>query len=309
MTQTVLILGGSGKIGVHAAKAFADAGWSVRNFDRKTDDMTVKAQGCDVIVNGLNPANYANWAQNIPAITKQVLAAAKASGATVIVPGNIYNFGNHPGELSEATPQNPHTRKGRIRVEMEAAYRASDVRTIVLRAGNFIDPLHNGDVMSLFVMRNVVAGKITHGGTPDARNAYAYVPDWAQAAVMLAEMRDTLGPFEDIPFPGHSFTWHDLKTHLEAATGRRFRLTAFPWWLITMLSPFVEQARELSEMRYLYEMDHRIGAEKFNRLLPEFKPTPLAQVIEAGLPDDFVLKSVTSTETSVDALDPQGSRH
>ena len=86
MTQTVLILGGSGKIGTHAAEAFWNAGWTVRQYDRSTDDMTTAAMGADVIVNGLNPANYANWAKNIPAITQQVIAAAKASGATVIIP-------------------------------------------------------------------------------------------------------------------------------------------------------------------------------------------------------------------------------
>ncbi|MEP2642354.1 MAG: epimerase, partial [Roseobacter sp.] len=45
------------------------------------------------------------------------------SGATVIIPGNIYNFGNRGGEFNEMTPQEPHTRKGRIRVDMEQAYR------------------------------------------------------------------------------------------------------------------------------------------------------------------------------------------
>jgi len=55
MTQTVLILGGSGKIGSHAATAFWNAGWTVRHYDRKTGDMTSAAMGADVIINGLNP--------------------------------------------------------------------------------------------------------------------------------------------------------------------------------------------------------------------------------------------------------------
>ncbi|MEP5151864.1 MAG: epimerase, partial [Planktotalea sp.] len=103
MTQTVLILGGSGKIGKHSSTAFEGAGWTVRQFDRKTGDMVKAAQGGDVIVNGLNPAKYHDWARTIPAITAQVIAAAKTSGATVIIPGNIYNFGNRGGEFNEMT--------------------------------------------------------------------------------------------------------------------------------------------------------------------------------------------------------------
>jgi len=287
MTKTVLILGGRGKIGTHSAAAFWNAGWTVRHFDRATDNMTTAAMGADVIINGLNPANYANWAVNIPAITAQVIAAAKASGATVIIPGNIYNFGNQPGVLSESTPQTPHTRKGKIRVEMEQAYRDAGVQTIILRAGNFIDPDRNGDVMSLLILREARKHKIAYSGSPDTMQAYAYVPDWARAAVKLAEMSDGLSRFEDIPFPGHGFSMTDLKAHLDRVVGHTFRLTPFPWWFMTAMSPFMEVAREMREMRYLYEMDHRISAEKFDRVLPDFKPTPLCDVMEAGLPVDI----------------------
>jgi len=117
MTQTVLILGGRGKIGTHAAAAFWNAGWTVRQFNRATDDMTTAAMGADVIINGLNPANYANWAENIPAITNQVIAAAKSSGATVIIPGNVYVFGKDtPAPWSERSPRGAQNVLGRIRI-------------------------------------------------------------------------------------------------------------------------------------------------------------------------------------------------
>jgi len=287
MTQTVLILGSSGKIGSHSADAFWNAGWRVRRFDRERDDMTEAAMGCDVIINGLNPANYHNWEETVPAITRDVIKAAQTSGATVVLPGNLYNFGHQPGVLTESTPHRPCTRKGQIRVGLENAYRASGVQTIILRAGNFICPDHNNDVMSSFILREVKAGKIAHGGDPTARQAYAYVPDWALAARMLCEKRDRLGQFEDIMLPGHHFTAQDLCQHLTTATGTPFKLTAFPWWIMTLAAPFWELARELREMRYLFEMDHWTTSNRFSDLLPEFRETPLTVVMEAGLPGDI----------------------
>jgi nucleoside-diphosphate-sugar epimerase len=284
MPQKVLILGGSGKIGSHAAEAFWNAGWTVRQFDRAKDDMTTAAMGCDVIVNGLNPTGYRNWAQAIPAITAQVIAAAKASGATVIIPGNICVYGDQPGVLDENTPHLATTRKGKIRIDMEAAYRASGVRTIVLRAGNFIDPNGNGDIMSLFVLREIAKGKITHGGDPTALQAYCYVPDWARAAVMLAEKRDDLDTFADIPFPGHAFSAQDQRDEIQKVVGKPMTLKAFPWWMMTALSPFWPLAYEMREMRYLFAMSHRIGGERFMALLPDFRPTDLRAVMLAGLP-------------------------
>ena len=249
--------------------------------------MVGAAKGVDVIVNGLNPPAYHNWANIIPDITRQVIAAAKANGATVILPGNIYNYGDQPGTLDENTRWKAHTRKGQIRIEMEKAYQTAAVQTIVLRAGNFIDPAGNGDIMSMLVTRELGKGKVTAAGDPDTLQAYAYVPDWARAAVLLAEMRENLALYEDIPFPGHAFTTTELRDHLARKLNRDLKINKFPWWMMTMLSPFWELARELREMRYLFAMSYQISGEKFARLVPEFRATDLATVMEAGLEPDI----------------------
>lgn len=286
MTRTVLILGASGKIGTHAAEAFWNAGWTVRRYTRGTD-MTAAAQGADVIVNGLNPPNYHDWATILPAITAQVIAAARASGATVILPGNVYNFAAIPGTWDETTPQDPPSRKGRLRAEAERAYEASGVQTIVLRAGSFIDPRHGGDTMDAFLLRDIRKGRIGLPHEPDTRHAFTYLPDWARAAVALAERRATLARFEDVPMPGPAFTLAEFKPVLEQALGRKLRFARFPWWLMTVLGPFWELARELGEMRYLWETSHALGGTKFERLLPGFVHTDLRTVMLAGLPADL----------------------
>lgn len=282
MTGKVLILGGSGKIGHHAGQAFKDAGWQVDYYHRGTD-MTNAAQGADVIVNGLNPPAYHDWANLIPQITAQVIAAARASGATVIIPGNVYNYGDRGGEWSDQTQQSPVSRKGLIRKEMEETYRAAGVPVIILRAGNFIDPLANGDVMSMVHLRGIQSGKLTIAGGPDVMQAYCFLPDWARAAVMLANRRADLAPFEDIPFPGHAFSGDQMKAEVERQLGRPVRFSRFPWWLMTALSPVWELAREMREMRYLWETPHWLARDKFDRLLPGFQDTPFDAVIRASL--------------------------
>ena len=69
MTGTVLILGASGHVGRHFGKAFLQAGWTVRTYDRARDDMIKQAAGADVIVNGLNPPNYENWEEECQSLT------------------------------------------------------------------------------------------------------------------------------------------------------------------------------------------------------------------------------------------------
>ena len=284
MTDTVLILGGTGKIGRHSTAAFETAGWQVRQFDRQKDDMARAAQGCAVIVNGLNPQNYHNWQETIPRITAQVIDAARHSGATVILPGNVYHFGDKPGTWSEHTPPEPVSRKGQIRLDMERAYAHSGVQTIVLRAGNFIDPERRGCIMSEIYLRDIAREKVTLPGPAETRQAMCYLPDWARAAVALAEQRYRLARFEDIPFPGHTLSAQDIKTELERITGRSLTFKRFPWWVFTLAGPFWELARELSEMRYIWQTDHALSGERFQALLPDFEATPLDEVLRAALP-------------------------
>lgn len=283
MIQTVLILGASGRIGRHAHDAFSAAGWRVRTYTRGTD-MTQAAMGCDVIVNGLNPPNYHNWAGLIPQITRQTIAAAKASGATVIIPGNVYHFGDTPGTWSEKTPPRPVARKGQIRLDMERAYKASGVQTIILRGGNFIDPARQGCVLTDVYLRT--PGTFTLPGPADIRQAFCYLPDWGHAAVQLAHMRGELGHFEDIPFPGYTLTAAELRAAVEAQLGRPLKTAHLPWWLFTLAGPVWELARELPEMRYLWNTDHRLDGTRFNALLPEFRATPLDAALNAYLSDE-----------------------
>ena len=281
MTQTVLILGASGLFGSHASAAFTAAGWTVRRYIRGTD-MARAAMGADVIVNGLNPPKYHNWAKIMPQITTEVIAAARASGATVIVPGNVYVYGTAPGPWGPDTPHLANTRKGRIRATMEADYAkaaAQGVRIILLRGGDFIAAKDPRTIMNLITLKPLAKGAITSFGVPDIARAYAYLPDMARAAVALASIRETLPAFADIPLPGLTFSMADLAVEITARTGKTVVIKRFSWWQIRLLSPFWEFARELHEMRYLYDLPHSLAPETLARLLPDFQATPLRQVV------------------------------
>jgi nucleoside-diphosphate-sugar epimerase len=284
MDQVVLVLGASGLFGSHAARMFEQAGWRVRRYDRARGDMAGAARGADLIVNALNPPGYHDWARLVPAITQEVLGAAQATGAAVLVPGNVYVFGREPGPWGVGTPHRAQTRKGKIRAQMEASYRdaaARGTQVILLRGGDFVAPGDARSVLDMVVLKHLARGRVTTMGPPAVPRAYAYLPDMARAAVALAERRASLAQFEDVPFPGLTFSTEDLRAALQAQLSRPFRLRRFPWWALRLASPVWELARELSEMRYLYQMPHRLDGTRFAELLPDFKGISLPDL--AGL--------------------------
>ena len=176
MPGRVVILGAKGRFGRDAIEAFLESGWQERAkarnwttdtvFDRRVEviegdafdpsAVIAASQSCDVIINALNPP-YARWTKDLPRLTALVIAAAKASGATVMIPGNVYNYGAAmPEVLTEDTPHAPTTRKGRLREQMEDAYAiAADecVTTIILRASDFIEREKPGTWFDTYIAR------------------------------------------------------------------------------------------------------------------------------------------------------------
>ena len=282
MTGKVLVAGAKGNFGSAAARAFAAAGWEVAAYARGTD-MAQAAMGCDIIVNALNPPMYHDWARHIPQITAQVTGAARASGATVLLPGNVYNYGAQPGPWGPQTPQVPNSRKGAIRVAMERAYADSGLPVIVLRGGDFLDERSPSTLLNMITLKNLSKGKIAIAGNSATPRAYAYLPDMARAAVALAERRADLPRFTDMPFAGLTFSMDDLKAEIERQTGRPLRFAGFPWWFMGLAAPFWELARELREMRYLFDLPHRLDPAPLQAVLPGFSTTPMAEVVARHL--------------------------
>ncbi len=286
MTRIALVLGASGNFGARMAEALWNAGWQVRTYIRGTD-MAAAVQGASLIVNGLNPPGYHDWARLIPEITDSVLAAGRASGATVLVPGNVYVYGATPGLWGAQTPHRPISRKGAIREEMEARYRAAadrGLRVIVLRGGDFVDPVRDGTIWRMVMLKGVAKGRVTAMGTPSVRRAYAWLPDMARAGAALAGLGEALPAFADVPFAGQSASMEEIAHRVEVLYGRKMRLGSFPWWALRLSAPAWELGRELLEMHYLYETDHALDPAPLQGLLPDFRMTGLDAMIEAHLP-------------------------
>ncbi len=301
MPGQVVVLGAKGRMGRSATGAFLATGWRVRTLSRAGLDLdgaeviegdafdaatvAAAARGCDVIVNALNPP-YPRWQADLPRLNANVIAAARATGATVMIPGNVYNYGAAmPERLDEQTPQRPTSRKGRLRCQMEQACARAGVPTIVLRAGDFIEGQKTGNWFDSHITAKIGRGRLMYPGPLDRLHAWAYLPDLARAMVGLAERRTAFASFEEFGFAGYTLSGGELVAAIADVVGRPLEIKSLPWPLVRILGLVVPQLREVAEMSYLWRVPHAIDGGKLARTLPDFRPTPLATALAEALAD------------------------
>jgi nucleoside-diphosphate-sugar epimerase len=312
-TRTALVIGITGGIGGEIAAALLRRGWRVRALVRRPHeaarraawlsgiewiagdamraaDVVAAAERASLIVHGANPPGYRNWRGLALPMLESTIAAAKNSGARIFFPSTIYNFGPDAFPvLRERSPQHPLTRKGAIRVEMEArlqAAAAEGVRTLIVRAGDFFGPRAGN---SWFAQGLVKPGKplrsVSYPGPGNLGHAWAYLPDLAETVARLVEREAEIANFQVFHFGGH---WLEPGAKIAEAVRRaagnpRLPIRRFPWPLIYLAAPFVTVFREMLEMRYLWREPLRLDNAKLVAFLGEEPHTPLDAAVHASL--------------------------
>ncbi|WP_439892606.1 SDR family oxidoreductase [Ralstonia sp. 25C] len=307
--RIALVLGATGGIGGEVARRLVARGWHVRALQRNPDtlanrntafewmrgdamvreDVVSAAQGAELIVHAVNPPGYKNWAGQVLPMIDNTIAAARASGARIVLPGTVYNFAPETFPvLRETTAQAPLTRKGKIRVELERRMQAASadgVRSLIVRAGDFFGPqTGNTWFAGALVKPGKPVGTLTYPGARGVGHQWAYLPDVAETMLRLIELGDRLPDFAVYHMRGH---WDADGTQMAAsigrAVGRPVKTRAFPWWALPVLSPFSEMLREMREMRYLWQHPARMDNAKLVQALGAEPHTPWDEAVGATL--------------------------
>lgn len=312
--KKALILGATGGIGGEMTRTLRARGWQVRALCRRQQDgaridednpvqwirgdamqrrdVVAAADGVDLIVHAVNPPAYQRWAELVLPMLDNSIAAAQASAARIVLPGTLYNYGPDAGmDLHETSPQHPLTRKGSIRVAMEqrlqtAASSGQDVRSLIVRAGDFFGPHAGNNWFSQGLVKPQRSlSAITYPGTSGIGHQWTYLPDLAETMMQLLEQEARLPVFACFQMHGH---WDADGTQMvaairQAAGNPRLPVRAFPWWILPLAAPFVPLFNEMKEMRYLWQQPLRMRNTRLLEFLGNEPHTPLAQAVTATL--------------------------
>ena len=296
-SKIALVIGAAGGIGGATAAALSRHGWTVRGLTRRPQpandsiewiagdamnaaDVLRAAQGASLIIHAANPPGYRNWATQVLPMIDNTIAAAKAVGARIVLPGTIYNFGPDAFPvLHEDSPQHPSSRKGAIRVEMEKKLKSAandGAPTLIVRAGDFFGPKTTGS--SVFSAAMVRPGSpvnwVVNPARRGASHAWAYLPDVGETIARLMDRENELGDFEVFNFAGYQLSSTEMPAAIAKTVGKpNLSVWPLPWFAIVALQPMVRLFREMSEMRYLWSESISLEGSKLEAFLGDALPT------------------------------------
>ncbi|MEH7381476.1 SDR family NAD(P)-dependent oxidoreductase [Bacillus sp. JJ1533] len=309
--KKALVLGASGGMGYAIVEELVERGMEVVAFARNKEKLvklfnnkeTVKivagdvfnktdllnaARGIDVIFHAVNIPYY-EWYEKQPTLMRNVVQAAESANCKLAIVDNIYAYGRgNGGKVNEVYPKNPHTKKGKVRVELGNIANQANIPVLIAHFPDFYGP-NAANAMLTYTFEKVVQNKkaMFVGNQQNARE-YIYTPDGAKAIVELAIHEKAYGQSWNIPAAGvisGEKIINIARNHLNYQKS----VSTVTKGMIRLLGMFDKQMREVVEMLYLTEDPVVLDGSKYEQEIGPLPATPYEEGIKRTL--DYMVEN------------------
>lgn len=308
--KKALVLGASGAMGFALTEELMNRGYEVIAFARNKeklkqrflhkqiklvsgdalnrDDLLLAATGVDTIFHSIN-IPYQHWSKQLIPIMDNVLSVAKQTGAKVAIVDNIYAYGRSSGQLvTEEMNKQPHTKKGKIRLQLETLatkYEKEGVASLFAHFPDFYGPNADHTMLGVTIGLALKGKRPMFVGRLDVKREYIYTRDGAKTLVELAENEACYGQHWNIPATS-TVSGHELLAIIKEQTGNHKKPFVVTPTIIRLMGLFNPFMRELHEMMYLTEEPVVLSGEKYESMIGAVPKTPyekgLAEVIHGA---------------------------
>ncbi|REG82519.1 NAD-dependent epimerase/dehydratase family protein [Algoriphagus antarcticus] len=296
------VLGANGNIAKVVSTELHQKGITVRQFSRKpakvndTDELypgdlldsnavSQAVKGAEVVylLAGIQ-YKAAIWERDWPIIMRNTLDACIQHGAKLVFFDNMYAYDpEQVGKLTEETPLNPQSRKGKVRKQiLDMLWKdvtTGKLKALVARAADFYGPDASNSVLNEIVINRMKAGKgaqCLYSSTK--KHSWTYIPDAGKATAFLGLQEDSWNQSWHLPTDPAYSSVQEIHAILNKKLGTKLKLQVMPSWLVRVLGLFIPVMKEVVELRYQMDSDYRFDSSKIEKTYG-LKPTS----IEVGL--------------------------
>lgn len=293
-----VILGSGGAIGYELARSLTPYTEAIRLAARnpqkvndgdelcrcdllEAEQVDAAVRGCSVayLLAGL-PYELKTWQAQWPKVMQNIITACKAHSTKLVFFDNVYMIDiGHIGRITEESPVNPPSKKGRVRAKLNSMIldevKNGNLQAIIARSADFYGPniTANTSVLLELTYKNLLKGKPANWFCSfDKKHSFTYTPDAGRATAILGNDASAYNQVWNLPTAAPAITgaeWIDLFAREMGVKAKRMLATKF---IIRVMGLFNPIMRELIEMLYQYDRDYVFDSSKFERTY-SFTPT------------------------------------
>jgi nucleoside-diphosphate-sugar epimerase len=228
---------------------------------------------------------YHRWKEDFPELQEAILSIAIENKAKLIVAENLYMYGNTHGKpMTEGTPYNPCSIKGKVRMEISnalfEAYRQGKVQIAVVRGSDFFGPWEpiNGEMIFKAAIQKKTINMLGNLNQP---HTFTYVKDFGKALAIAGTDDRALGKVWHVP-SGKPYTQNELAELLSKELGYPLKTRATGKIMLSIIGLFNKGAKEVVEMLYEFNETFIMNSEAMEMTFG-LVPTPMEQRIKETL--------------------------
>ena len=292
------ILGAGGAIGVELAKALKTYTKEIRLVSRNpnkvnetdelmeadllnTDDVRRAVEGSEIVYVTVGfPYITKIWQEVWPKFMSDVIAACKEFNSKLVFFDNMYMYDpKYLDRMTEETPINPPSKKGKIRAEVAQMIldevNAGKLTALIARSADFYGPgIKNSSMMNETIIKPLkIGGKANLLGSVDSKHSYTYTPDAGKATAFLGNTADAYNQVWHLPTATEPFTGAQWAWLIASELGVKPDYQKVNKYMVWILGYFTPIMKEILEMIYQNKKDYIFDSSKFEKRFG-IKPTP-----------------------------------
>lgn len=230
------------------------------------------------------------WAEQWPVIMRNVVDACIAERAKLVFFDNVYGYGKVDGVMTEETPYNPCSKKGKVRLGvinmMMEEVEKGNLEALIARAPDFYGPETPLSFVNVTVFENLAKGKKPQWmGNDKKKHSFIFTPDAGKATAILGNTPSAFNQVWHLPTDNNTLTGQEFLNLAAKAFNAKPGYMVIPVWMLKMIGLFNPIIKESVEMMYQNQVDYIFDSSKFEKEFG-FKPTSYSDGITATV-DSF----------------------
>jgi nucleoside-diphosphate-sugar epimerase len=211
------------------------------------------------------------WKELWPKFMKNLIDSCSRYNSKIVFVDNVYMYDpKYLLDMTEETPMNPVSEKGKIRAEVAKilmdAVEKNKVDAIITRAPDFYGPGVLGSMLYQTVYLKLIKDKNPQWlGKLDVLHSFIYSKDIGKSVTLLGNTKDAYNQVWHLPTTDQKLTSRQWIELMMGTMKKQKKIQTMPDWMINVLGIFVPILRELQDVGYQFKQDYFFNSSKFNK--------------------------------------------